>query len=168
MAKEDAMTGVKSGDTILVHYKGSLENGTVFDSSLDLKPVECTIGGGEVIPGFEEAVIGMKAGDRKTVHIPCDQAYGPYHEEKVEIVPRDAIPRHVNPALGQEYQVSHVKGECEDFIVRVTGVDAERVVFDANHPLAGKDVVFEIDLVAILKQSRGWIADLPQWSVYSP
>jgi len=162
------MTGVKSGDTILVRYKGSLEDGTVFDTSLDIEPVECTIGCGDVIPGFEEAVIGMKVGDRKTVHIPCDQAYGPYHEKKVEIVPRDAIPRHVNPTLGQEYQVSHVKDECEDFIVRVTSVDAERVVFDANHPLAGKDVVFEIDLVAIIKQSQGWIADLPQWSVYSP
>jgi len=162
------MRGVKSGDTILVHYKGSLEDGTVFDSSIDFDPVECTIGSGDVIPGFEEAVIGMNVGDKKTVHIPCGQAYGPYYEEKVEVVPRDAIPRDVNPALGQEYQVSHIRGECDDFIVRVTSVDAEHVVFDANHPLAGKDVVFEIDLVAILQQNRGWTADVPQWSVYSP
>jgi peptidylprolyl isomerase len=162
------MAGVKSGDTILVHYKGSLEDGTVFDSSLDFGPVECTIGSGDVIPGFETAVIGMEIGDSKTVRIPSDQAHGPYHQEKVETVARDAIPRHVKPVLGQEYQVSHVKGDCEDFIVRVTGVDAERVVFDANHPLAGKDLVFEIDLVAILGHNQGWTTDLSQWSGYAP
>jgi peptidylprolyl isomerase len=143
------MKAVKNGDTILVHYKGSLEDGTVFDSSLDSEPMKFTIGGGEIIPGFESAVLGMNVGDKKTVKIPSDQAYGSHHTEMVQTIPRDAFPENVKPTIGQQFQVSPADGECEDFIVRVTDVNEENVVLDANHPLAGKDLIFDIDLVAI-------------------
>ena len=142
------MGKAKQGDKVKVHYKGFLEDGTVFDSSLDHDPLEFTIGNGEIIPGFEKAVIGMDVGERKTVDIPPEDAYGEYNEMARLEVPRANLPDHINPEIGMMLQLTTPQNT--QVLVRVTDMDDENVVLDANHPLAGKNLKFEIELVDVV------------------
>lgn len=143
------MAQAKKGDTVKVHYTGKLTTGEVFDSSEENGngPLEFTIGEGDVIPGFDEAVIGMSSGEEKTVTIPVDQAYGPRMEELVAEVEREYLPQDAEPKLGQQYEVTQDDGQV--FNVTVTEMNDTTVTLDANHPLAGRDLVFEIKLVEI-------------------
>ena len=141
------MTQAKYGDTIKVHYTGTLENGSVFDSSEGHDPLEFILGSGQVIVGFEEAVTGMKIGDKKQVNIPAEKAYGQHNEEMVLQAPRDQVPLDIEPEVGQQLQMGGANGEM--VIVLVTEVTDEHVTLDANPPLAGKDLTFDIELVSI-------------------
>jgi peptidylprolyl isomerase len=142
------MQQAKSGDTVKVDYTGKLEDGTVFDTSASREPLQFMIGGGQIIPGFDQAVIGMNVGDKKTINIPSDQAYGPHLEDKMLEVNQDQIPKHLNLEVGQQVQVPQKDGSKIFFVV--TGVSETCVTLDGNHPLAGKDLVFDIQLVEIL------------------
>ena len=137
-----------NGDTVQVNYTGKLADGTVFDSSIGREPLEFTLGAGQVIPGFEEAVFGMKVGEKKTVTIPVDEAYGPYRDELVAEVSREKLPADLTPEVGQQLAVKRSDGATG--IVTIISVSDNTVTIDANHPLAGKDLTFEIELVKIL------------------
>lgn len=141
------MADAKAGDTVKVHYTGKLEDGTVFDSSADREPLQFTIGEGNIVPGFENAVVGMSPGQSKTETIPCTEAYGPRREELIQSIERSAIPEDIALLEGQRLQVSHPDGQA--MVVTVTEVSDESVTLDGNHMLAGKDLVFEIELVEI-------------------
>ena len=142
------MAKAKNGDTVKVHYTGKLEDGTVFDSSESREPIKFTIGEGNVIPGFEEAVVGMSPGESKTEKVPADQAFGPYREELVVEVDRERMPGGGDPKVGQRLRVDKTDGGITE--VLVTGVTESKVTLDANHPLAGNDLVFDIQLLEIL------------------
>ena len=149
------MAQAKEGDKVKVHYTGRLEGGEVFDSSecsedecgCDTGPMEFTIGEGSVIPGFEEAVIGMSPGESKTVTIPVDDAYGQRIEEMVAVVERANLPPDMTPELGMRLEVTQEDGQV--FPVVITEVTDTQVTIDANHPLAGRDLTFDIRLVEI-------------------
>ena len=141
------MTTAKEGDTVHVHYKGSLESGDVFDTSEGRDPLSFTVGQGQVIPGFEEAVIGMALNEKKNVTIPVEKAYGPRNEELILTVPRNQVPPDINPEVGQRLQMEGPEGT--PVIVEVTEVVEEHVKLDANPPLAGKALIFDIVLVQI-------------------
>jgi len=141
------MAQAKQGDAVKVHYTGKLNGGTIFDSSTGGDPLQFTIGQGEMIPGFEQAVIGMNPGESKTFNIPADGAYGPHHEEWILVVERSEIPPNLNPQLGQQLQIRHADGRTTAVIV--TDVSESSVTLDANHPLAGKDLTFDIQLVEV-------------------
>ena len=136
-----------NGDTVQVNYTGKLADGTVFDSSIGREPLEFTLGTGQVIPGFEKAVLGMKVGEKKTVTIPVDEAYGPHHDDLVAEVPREKLPEDITPEVGQQLGVKRTDGGTS--IVTIISVSDNAVTIDANHPLAGKDLTFEIELVKI-------------------
>jgi peptidylprolyl isomerase len=137
-----------SGDNVKVHYKGSFDDGSVFDSSLDCGPLEFKIGEGQVIPGFEDAVVGMQVGETKTSRITTDKAYGSRLEEMVVVFERDQLPDDFQPTVGQRLQFRRDDGQVIE--VTVTGVSDTNVTFDGNHPLAGKDLIFEIELLGIV------------------
>ena len=137
----------KIGDTVKVHYTGTLEDGSVFDTSLDREPLEFTIGQGQLIPSFEQAVIGMTVGESKTVNIPVEQAYGPYNEELIFVIDRDELLEGMNPEVGQQLQAQQPDGQTR--IVTVIDISEISITVDANHPLAGKDLTFEIKLLEI-------------------
>ncbi len=143
------MPQVKNGDTIKIHYTGKLDDGTTFDSSIDTDPLEFTVGEHEVIPGMEDAVIGMEPGDEKTITIPSDEAYGPYHEEMVVTVDRKEFPEEMEIEVDQ--QLSVMLEDEQSIIVTVTDITDDAVTLDANHPLAGEDLTFDIQLVEIVK-----------------
>lgn len=141
------MAQAKSGDTVKIHYTGKLQDGTVFDSSVNREPLEFTLNQGQVIPGFEKAVMGMSPGDSKTEKIPMDQAYGPHRAEMVLEVNRSQMPAELQPQVGQQLQVQQPNGQT--IPVLVTEVTESKVKLDANHPLAGQDLTFDIQLVDI-------------------
>lgn len=141
------MTQAKQGDTVKIHYTGKLRDGTVFDSSAGRDPLSFTIGSGQVIPGFEEAVIGMAIEEKKNVTIPPEKAYGPRNEEMVINVPRSQMPPDINPETGQRLQMQGPN--AQKIIVEITEVTDDSITLDANPPLAGKDLVFDIELVEI-------------------
>ncbi len=138
------MSQVKDGATVKVHYTGTLEDGTVFDSSREREPMEFTLGQGQLIPGFEKAVLGMTVGESRTVTIPADEAYGPVRDEMHLQVPRDQFPADMVPELGMQLQVGQAEGQ--GMVVVITEISDEQITLDANHPLAGKDLTFEIAL----------------------
>lgn len=142
------MAQAKTGDTVKVHYTGKLEDGTVFDSSSDREPLQFTIGDGMIIPGFEQAVVGMSPGDAKTEHIPTDQAYGPHLEEMVVVIDRQQMPTEIEPEIGQQLQIQQPTGQVIPVVI--TNVSDSTVTLDANHPLAGEDLTFDIKLVEIV------------------
>jgi FKBP-type peptidyl-prolyl cis-trans isomerase 2 len=142
------MAGAKTADTVKVHYTGKLTDGTIFDDSLNREPLEFTIGNNNLIAGFENAVIGMNVGDWKTVNIPSEQAYGPHMKEMVVEVDRKQLPPDLKPVIGAQLQVTQDEGQ--EIVVSITQITETHVTLDANHPLAGKDLVFEIKLVEIL------------------
>jgi peptidylprolyl isomerase len=141
------MAQVKHGDTVKVHYTGKLEDGMVFDSSESREPLEFTIGEGKIIPGFEQAVVGMSPGESKTEKIPADQAFGPYREELIHEVDRKQIPADVELKVGKRLQFRHANGRATQALV--TDVSESKVTLDANHPLASNDLVFDIQLLKI-------------------
>jgi len=141
------MTTAKSGDTVKIHYTGTLDNGTQFDSSEGREPLEFALGGGQVIPGFDKAVDGMAVGESKTVTIPAKEAYGQRHEQLVQEVPRSALPEEMEPAVGMQLQSQSPDGQVMNLVV--TEVADESITVDANHPLAGQALTFAIELVAI-------------------
>lgn len=138
----------KNGDTVRVNYTGKLADGTVFDSSAGREPLEFTVGAGQVIPGFDNAVLGMKVGEKKTVTIPVDEAYGPRRDEQIAEISREKLPSDMTPEVGQQLVMKQSDGR--EIVVVITKVSDETVTIDANHPLAGKDLTFEIELVKIL------------------
>jgi peptidylprolyl isomerase len=141
------MAKPQHGDTVQVHYTGTLADNTVFDSSRDRAPLEFTIGGSQLIQGFEAAVLDMQPGETKTVQIPADQAYGPHVPELVATVDRAQLPADLPLAVGEQYQFQQPDGNA--LVVTATDVTPSQVTFDANHPLAGQDLTFEIELVEI-------------------
>ncbi|MCF8111221.1 MAG: peptidylprolyl isomerase [Desulfobacteraceae bacterium] len=142
------MTQAQKGDTVKIHYKGKLDDGSVFDSSDGRDPLEFKIGDGNIIPGVEEAVLGMEPEQTKEATIPPEKAYGEYRDEMVIEVERTQFPEHINPELGQQLELKQSEGQ--NIVVTVTNVAEEKVTLDANHPLAGKDLTFEITLQEIL------------------
>lgn len=144
------MVQAKKGDVVKVHYTGKFEDGTVFDTSVGRDPLGFAVGSRKVIPGFEEAVEGMNPGESKTVSISPEKGYGLHLEELVIEIARDNLPEEVEPVVGQAIQI----GESHDKMlqVTVTEVTDSKVVLDANHPLAGKNLVFEIELLEIFEE----------------
>ena len=138
------MDKAQNGSTVRVHYTGKLDDGTVFDSSRGRDPLEFKLGSGQVIRGFDDAITGMNPGESKTVTIPAADAYGPRRDELLLRVDRSQFPEGVEPQVGQQFQMS--QGE-QSFVVNVAEVQDEHVTLDANHPLAGRDLTFELELV---------------------
>ena len=141
------MAQAKKGDTVKVHYTGKLDDGTIFDSSVDREPLEFVVGDGKVITGFENGVNGMEVGEKKDVHIPSDDAYGPYRQELLLNYPLKQFPEGQKPELGQQLQMHSQDGH--QIIVTIKEIQDEVVILDANPPLAGKDLNFEIELVEV-------------------
>jgi peptidylprolyl isomerase len=141
------MVQAQAGDTVRVHYTGRLTDGTIFDSSMQREPLEFTLGQGEMISGFEHAIIGMSPGQSKTETIPSEQAYGLHRSELLIDVERQHLPPDLQPHVGQNLQMTRPNGVA--MTVVVTAVSISQVTLDANHPLAGKDLIFDITLVAI-------------------
>lgn len=141
------MTQAAQGNTVKVMYTGKLTDGTVFDSSEGREPLEVTLGSGQVIPGFDEALTGMSVGEKKTVEIPMDKAYGDYNPQMVMEVPKDQVPPDLKPEVGQRLQVGGANGEV--MMVVVKEISDTHLHLDANPPLAGKDLVFDLELVAV-------------------
>jgi len=137
---------IKQGDTVRVHYTGTLADGTVFDSSRDREPLEFIPGRKMLIEGFEKALMGRQAGERVQVTIPAAEAYGDVDESLLFRVPLAEVPAHITPTPGLQLSLSAPEGDME---VTITHVDADMVVLDANHPLAGKDLIFEIEVVSV-------------------
>lgn len=137
----------KDSDTVKVHYTGTLDDGTVFDTSVEREPLEFTLGEGMLIPGFEEAVKGMQVGQSKTVTIPAEEAYGPHLDDLILVIERNQLPEELDPEVGQILEATQEDGRIG--VVTVTDVSETTITVDANHPLAGKDLTFEIELVEI-------------------
>ena len=141
------MSQVKENDTVKVHYTGKLQDGQVFDSSVDREPLEFTLGQGMLIPGFEKGIIDMKVEEKKTINIPKDEAYGDVQKELFQAVPKDQLPQEINPEVGMGLVSKNPDGSERQ--LRVAEVNDDHIVVDANHPLAGKDLVFDLELVEI-------------------
>ncbi len=141
------MSEAKKGDKVKVHYTGKLKDGSVFDSSEGKDPLEFELGTGMMIAGFDKAVTGMKLGDKTVADIPAVEGYGEILEEMIIKVPKEQLPPDLNPEIGQQLSMQHPTGGAMPVIV--TAVDEQQVTIDANHFLAGKDLVFEIELVEI-------------------
>ncbi|MDD3433442.1 MAG: peptidylprolyl isomerase [Tepidiphilus sp.] len=137
----------KAGDTVQVHYTGKFDDGSVFDSSAGREPLEFTVGSGQVIPGFEQAVEGMAVGQTKTVTIPAAEAYGDRVAEAVLQVPREQLPPDLEPEVGQRLVMQSRDGRQIPIVV--VEVTEDSITIDANHPLAGRDLTFEIELVSV-------------------
>ncbi len=146
------MQQVKQGDKVKVHYHGKLTDGTTFDSSEGRDPLEFEVGAGAVIPGFDNGVMGMAVGDKKTVNIPAEEAYGPKVDELVMDFPKERFPEDMQPEIGMQLMMNN--GSGQQFPVTIVGVKDETITLDANHQLAGKDLVFDIELVDIESKSR--------------
>jgi peptidylprolyl isomerase len=142
----------KNGDTVKVQFTGKLEDGTVFDSSSESGPAYFTLGEGEVIRGFELAVLGMTLGESKIVEIPADEGYGPHDDDMVVILDRKFFPADLEPKVGQRLRMRQAQGSR--LTVTVTDVSESRVTVDTNHPLAGKDLILDIQLDEIIERSR--------------
>lgn len=141
------MPEAKQGDTVTIHYTGRLDDGTVFDSSKNGDPLSFTLGEGKVIPGFENAVEGMAQGDTKTTTIPSEEAYGPRRDELVLQVPREQVPDEIDPKPGERLRMQSADGNTFDVVVAEAREDS--LVLDANHPLAGRDLTFDLELVDV-------------------
>ena len=141
------MTQVKTGDTVRLHYTGTLLDGSKFDSSDGRDPLEFEVGSGQIIPGLDEALPGMAVGDKKTVNVACLDAYGPVQPGMRQPVPRENIPAEIPLEVGMQLQMQSTEGQV--LPVTVVEVGEEEVMLDGNHPLAGQDLVFDIELVSI-------------------
>ncbi len=137
---------IKNGDTVQVHYTGTLDDGTVFDSSVERDPLEFTLGKGMLIAGFEAAVMGKDVGDKVTVNIPPAEAYGESDEELIFSVPLSEVPEHITPEVGMQL---HLSNEDGDMNMTICQVNEDSISLDANHPLAGKTLTFEIEVISV-------------------
>ncbi len=142
------MAQVKSGDKVKVHYHGKLTSGETFDSSEGREPLEFEVGSGMVIKGFDDGVTGMTVGEKKTINIPFDEAYGPKNPEMVIPMPKDKFPEELEIEVGTPLGMSDQQGQ--EFQVTVVEIKEDVVMLDANHPLAGEDLVFDLELVEIV------------------
>ncbi len=142
------MTEVKTGDTVRIHYTGTLDDGTVFDSSEGRDPLEFTVGAGHIIPGLDAAIPGMEVGEEKTVRVAADQAYGPHDPNGRQSVPRDQVPDDIPLDLGTTLELTLPDGRAMPVVV--AEVSEDEVVLDANHPLAGRDLTFAVRMVEIV------------------
>lgn len=138
---------IQENDSIKVHYTGKLSNGTVFDSSLEREPLEFTLGQGTLIPGFEKGVLGMSVGDKKEVEIPYVEGYGARHEELIQEIPKGNLPKEITPEIGMGLMIGAPDGTERQIIV--VEVKDQDILVDGNHPLAGNDLVFEIEILEI-------------------
>jgi len=141
------MTQAKAGDTVHIHYTGTLRDGSVFDSSDGREPLSFTLGSGQIIPGLDAALDGMTVGEAKTVTIPPEQAYGPHDPQARQAIPRDQIPADIPLEPGTMLQMQTPDGQA--IPVTVAEADDQQVVLDANHPLAGQELTFAVEIVAI-------------------
>jgi peptidylprolyl isomerase len=141
------MPQVKTGDTVKVHYTGKLNDGTVFDSSRDREPLEFKVGKAEVLPGFESAVIGMNTGEQKTIQILAADAYGEYAKDRLVKIRRNQVPEGLDLKVGVPLQMNQSDGQ--PVVMTVAELEADSVTLDANHPLAGKDLTFEVELLEV-------------------
>lgn len=145
------MAFLKSGDRAKVHYTGKIEDGQVVVTSLDSGPIEVTLGSSQVIDGFEKALMGMQPGDFKSTRISAEEGYGPYNEDLVVTVKRSSLPQDMELKIGDQLEIVSEGGEA--YVVTVAGFSDSNVVLDMNHPLAGKDLIFDIQLLEILEAS---------------
>jgi peptidylprolyl isomerase len=141
------MAQAKMNDTVIVHYTGSFTDGVVFDSSIDREPFEFTIGQGMVIPGFENGIIGMHEGDSKKINIPAEDAYGPHREDLLTTIERSQIPASIDLQIGMVLQMRSPDGGTAN--VTIQDINQESVILDLNHPMAGKELIFEVNLVKV-------------------
>lgn len=141
------MQQVKSGDTVKVHYNGRLTDGTMFDSSAGREPLQFEVGSGMVIAGFDNGVMGMAVGEKKTIQIPVAEAYGPKNSEMIVAFPTSEFPEDMELEVGQRLNMTNSEGHVIPVVI--TEISEETVMLDANHPLAGEDLVFDIELVEI-------------------
>jgi FKBP-type peptidyl-prolyl cis-trans isomerase SlpA len=142
------MSTVKANDTVRVHYTGKLTNGEVFDDSRQREePIEFTLGQGQIIPGFEKGMLDMAVNETKTLNIPVAEAYGERREDLVQEVPKKELPENIDPQIGMQLMSQTPDGQ--QIPLKVTAVEAESITVDANHPLAGEDLIFEVELVEI-------------------
>jgi len=142
------MAQAEDGDTVRVHYTAKLEDGKIVDTTAGRNPWKFTLGEGRVIPGFEKAIIGMSPGESKTVKVPSDRAYGPHLEKRILMIDRDRFPKHITPEVGQHLRIPQQDGTTAT--VTVTAVSESKVTIDGNHPLSGKDLTFDIELIEIV------------------
>jgi len=141
------MKQIQNNDTVEVHYTGTLSNGQVFDSSLEREPLKFTLGQGQLIPGFEAGIIDLKVGDKKTIQIPCAEAYGERHDEMLHEVKKEQLPQEIKPEVGMPLVSQNPEGQEMHFIIKE--VKEETIIVDGNHPLAGQDLTFEIEVISI-------------------
>ncbi len=141
------MTQAKSGDTVRIHYTGTLLDGSTFDSSEGRDPLEFVVGSGQIIPGLDAAIPGLAVGDKKEVNVPCQEAYGPINPEMRQAIPREGIPDEVPLEIGIQLQMQSPDGQV--LPVTVVELDEATVTLDANHPLAGQDLIFNIEVTSI-------------------
>jgi peptidylprolyl isomerase len=143
------MAQAKEDDTVKVHYTVRLDSDTVVGSTKNEEPLQFTLGKGQVLPGFEQAVVGMNSGESKTVLVTADQAFGPYLDEMVVVVDRGRLPEGLNPKEGDRIQLQSRSGET--MTVSVMGVSESTITIDGNHPLAGKDLIFDIEFLEVVR-----------------
>ncbi|WP_114749013.1 FKBP-type peptidyl-prolyl cis-trans isomerase [Pleomorphovibrio marinus] len=141
------MSVASKGNTVKVHYTGKLKDGTVFDSSAEREPLEFIVGDGKMIKGFDSAVQGMAEGDDKSVTIPCAEAYGDKRDDMMLDVPVEQVPPEIKPEVGMDLSIQNQAGQPTP--VKVVHVDEQKITLDANHPLAGQDLIFDIKLVEV-------------------
>lgn len=141
------MSQAKDGDTVKVHYTGRLENGEVFGTTKDEEPLELTLGSGKIIPGFEKGIAGMEVGDTKTMTVPPGEAYGPRRKELIVDIKKTDLPEDITPAIGKQLQIR--QKDDNPIEVAITDMDEDTVTLDANHPLAGNTLLFEVELLEI-------------------
>lgn len=141
------MQQVKSGDKVKVHYHGKLTSGETFDSSAGREPLEFEVGSGMVIKGFDEGVTGMVVGEKKTINIPADEAYGPVNPDMLMDFPKERFPADMQLELGMQLMMSDPSGQ--QFPVKVSEIKENVIVLDGNHPLAGEELIFDLELVEI-------------------
>jgi peptidylprolyl isomerase len=146
--RREKVAQAKTGDTVRVHYEGQLSDGTIFDSSLERKPIEFILGQDTVIPGFEQAVIGMEVGESKDVSIPPEDGFGDYSEDLVVNIEKTILPPDINPELGMQLEVS--SEEETPRVFTIADIAEDLITLDGNHPLAGKEIAFKIELLEIL------------------
>ena len=144
------MAQAKEGDKVRVHYEGQLSDGTIFDSSLAREPIEFTLGQDTVIPGFEQAVIGMEVGESKDVSIPPEDGFGEYSEDLVVNIEKSILPPDINPELGMQLEVSAEDEEETPRVFTIAEMAEDSITLDGNHPLAGQEIAFKIELIEIL------------------
>jgi FKBP-type peptidyl-prolyl cis-trans isomerase 2 len=142
------MAQAKQGDTVKVNYVGKLSDGKVFDSSKEHEPLKFTLGQRQVIAGFEEGVIGMALGETKTINVTPDKAYGPIRKELIDNIPKEWLPKGIHPEVGKRLRIQQ-PGQ-QPILMLITAETDTEITVDANHPLAGKDLIFEIELLEIL------------------